>query len=171
MSELRTYSEVHRPIGFEGIIDVNGQVRQIRNVLTKRLKQHFLFVGPAGSGKTTTAWAVAREFIEINMSKSARMMMTNIDDAILYINASDEKGIDTVRNKIKPVVTIAGINVIILDEFDAILKTSQHALRGIMEDAEKMKSPKLFIFTGNYVDRIINPIISRCGGQAYLFPR
>ena len=104
------------------------------------------------------------------LSNAAKMQMTNIDDAILHINASDEKGIDTVRSKIKPVITIAGINVIILDEFDAILKASQHALRGIMEDAEKMKSPKLFVITANYVNKIIDPIISRCGGQAYLFP-
>lgn len=169
-NKLRTFTEAYRPKKLEDIIDVKGNISKIQSILRNHVKQHFLLIGPAGTGKTTAAWAIAREFVERNLSQGAKTMGANIDDHIVYLNASDV-GIDTVRSTVKPGVAISGVNVFILDEFDGISKASQHALRPIMEEAEQKVSPKLFILTGNYVNKIIDPIISRCGGEAYVFPK
>lgn len=166
--KLSTLTEKYRENDIHKIIDVNGQVKRIIGILQKRVKRHFLLVGPAGTGKTTAAYAIAFKFIELNQSKASAMQMSNPLDAIEYINASKE-GIDAVRKKVQPLVDIGGINVIILDEFDGISKSAQHALRSIMEEAEQKASPKLIILTGNYVNKIIDPIISRCGGEAFYF--
>jgi len=107
---------------------------------------HLLFYGKAGTGKTTLA----------------KIIVKNIECDYLYINASDERNIDTVRDKVKTFASSVGfkpLKVIILDESDYLTPVSQAALRNLMETFSKYTR---FILTCNYVERIIDPIQSRC---------
>ena len=107
---------------------------------------HLLLYGRAGTGKTTLA----------------KLLVNNIDCDYLYINASDENSVDTVRNKVRSFASTIGfkdMKVIILDECDYITPNAQAALRNLMETFSKHTR---FILTCNYVERIIDPIQSRC---------
>ena len=107
---------------------------------------HLLLYGKAGTGKTTLA----------------KLLVNNIDCDYLYINASDENNVDTVRTKVKNFASTIGfkdMKVIILDECDYITPNAQAALRNLMETFSKHCR---FILTCNYVERIIDPIQSRC---------
>ena len=110
---------------------------------------HLLLYGRAGTGKTTLA----------------KIIVKNIDCDYLYVNASDENKIDDVRNKIKTFAASVGfkdLKVVILDECDYLTPNAQAALRNLMETFSKHCR---FILTCNYVERIIDPIQSRC--QSY----
>jgi|TARA_R110000824_G_scaffold344_14_gene2577 replication factor C small subunit len=110
---------------------------------------HLLFYGKAGTGKTTLA----------------KIIVKNIECDYLYLNASDERNIDTVRDKIKVFASSVGfkpLKVVILDESDYLTPISQAALRNVMETFSQHTR---FILTCNYVERIIDPIQSRC--QSY----
>jgi DNA polymerase III delta prime subunit len=107
---------------------------------------HLLLYGKAGTGKTTLA----------------KILVKNIECDYLYINASDENNVDTVRTKVKNFASTIGfkdMKVIILDECDYITPNAQAALRNLMETFSKHCR---FILTCNYVERIIDPIQSRC---------
>jgi len=107
---------------------------------------HLLLYGKAGTGKTTLA----------------KILVKNIECDYLYINASDENNVDTVRNKVKNFASTMGFKeykVIILDECDYITPNAQAALRNLMETFSKHCR---FILTCNFVERIIDPIQSRC---------
>jgi DNA polymerase III delta prime subunit len=107
---------------------------------------HLLLYGKAGTGKTTLA----------------KLLVKNIECDYLYINASDENSVDTVRNKVRQFASTVGfkdLKVIILDECDYITPNAQAALRNLMETFSKHCR---FILTCNYVERIIDPIQSRC---------
>ena len=107
---------------------------------------HLLLYGRAGTGKTTLA----------------KIVVKNIDCDFMYINASDENKVDDVRNKIKTFASSVGfrdLKVIILDECDYLTPNAQAALRNLMETFSKHCR---FILTCNYVERIIDPIQSRC---------
>ena len=107
---------------------------------------HLLLYGKAGTGKTTLA----------------KILVNNIDSDYLYINASDENNVDTVRNKVKNFASTMGFKdykIIILDECDYITPNAQAALRNLMETFSKHCR---FILTCNFVERIIDPIQSRC---------
>ncbi len=107
---------------------------------------HLLLYGKAGTGKTTLA----------------KILVNNIECDYLYINASDENSVDTVRNKVRQFASTVGfkdLKVIILDECDYITPNAQAALRNLMETFSKHCR---FILTCNYVERIIDPIQSRC---------
>jgi len=107
---------------------------------------HLLLFGRAGTGKTTLA----------------KLLINNIDCDYLYINASDENSVDVVREKVKNFASTLGfkdMKVIILDECDYITPNAQAALRNLMETFSKNCR---FILTCNYVERIIDPIQSRC---------
>ena len=107
---------------------------------------HLLLYGKAGTGKTTLA----------------KLLVNNIDCDYLYINASDENNVDTVRTKVKNFASTIGfkdMKVIILDECDYITPNAQAALRNLMETFSKHCR---FILTCNFVERIIDPIQSRC---------
>jgi len=107
---------------------------------------HLLLYGRAGTGKTTLA----------------KIITKNIDCDYLYINASDENKVDDVRNKVKTFASSVGfkdLKVLILDECDYLTPNAQAALRNLMETFSKHCR---FILTCNYVERIIDPIQSRC---------
>ena len=107
---------------------------------------HLLLFGKAGTGKTTLA----------------KLLVKNIECDYLYINASDENSVDTVRNKVRQFASTVGfkdLKIIILDECDYITPNAQAALRNLMETFSKHCR---FILTCNFVERIIDPIQSRC---------
>jgi replication factor C small subunit len=107
---------------------------------------HLLFYGKAGTGKTTLA----------------KLITKNIKCDLMYINASDERGIDTIRDKIVDFASVNSFNplkVVILDEADYITSQAQAALRNVMET---YSAKTRFILTANYAERIIDPLKSRC---------
>jgi replication factor C small subunit len=107
---------------------------------------HLLFFGKAGTGKTTLA----------------KLIVNSINCDHIIINASDENNVDTVRNKVKGFASTVGfkdMKVVILDEFDYMTPNAQAILRNLMETFSKHCR---FILTCNYVEKVIDPIQSRC---------
>jgi replication factor C small subunit len=114
---------------------------------------HLIFAGPPGTGKTTAALALSRDFLG-----------TLHSDAILELNASDERGINVVRNQIKNFANKKGLSnipfkIMLLDESDSMTREAQNAMRRTME---KYTRKCRFILICNYSSRIIEPIQSRC---------
>ena len=138
--------EKYRPTVLQDYVG-NEQVKEtIQKYLDQNDIQNFIFYGPAGTGKTTLA----------------KLIVKNLDCDYLYINASDENGIDTIREKVKGFASAAswnGIKVVILDEADFITINGQAALRNVIETFSRSTR---FILTCNFVERIIDPIQSRC---------
>tara|TARA_B110000459_G_scaffold164622_1_gene181912 strand:- start:494 stop:1441 length:948 start_codon:yes stop_codon:yes gene_type:complete len=107
---------------------------------------HLLFFGKAGTGKTTLA----------------KLIVNSIKCDYIIINASDENNVDTVRNKVKGFASTVGfkdMKIVILDEFDYMTPNAQAILRNLMETFSRHCR---FILTCNYVEKVINPIQSRC---------
>jgi len=122
----------------------------IKNVVSKYLEQNdiqnLIFYGPAGTGKTTLA----------------KLITKNLDCDSLYINASDERGIETIRDKVQSFASVASfkpLKVVILDEADFLTIQAQASLRNIIETFSRTTR---FIMTCNFVERIIDPLQSRC---------
>ncbi|NCN64646.1 MAG: replication factor C small subunit [Candidatus Altiarchaeum hamiconexum] len=146
------WTEKYRP---KFLKDVIGQ-EKITERMTAYIKDknipHLLFAGPAGTGKTTTALCLAREFFG-----------ENFKDGFLELNASDERGIDVVRGKIKEFARtmpiIMDFKLIFLDEADALTNDAQQAMRRTMEQYTKTCR---FILSCNYSSKIMDPIQSRC---------
>ena len=114
--------------------------------ITKNDIPHLLLHGKAGTGKTTLA----------------KLITSNINCDMMYINASDENGIDTIRDKVKSFAstsTFQPLKVVILDESDYLTINAQASLRNIIET---FSAKTRFILTCNYVERIIEPLQSRC---------
>ncbi|MDB4342826.1 AAA family ATPase [bacterium] len=106
---------------------------------------HILLYGPAGTGKTT----------------AAKLIVANLDCDHIYINCSDENGIETIREKVKSfasAATFRALKVVIMDEADFLTINAQAALRNVIEAFSKTTR---FVFTCNYVERVIDPIQSR----------
>ena len=141
--------EKYRPKDLSTYVGNEHLKEKVKAYLESEDVPHLLLYGKAGTGKTTLA----------------KIVVNNIDCDYMYINASDENKVDDVRNKIKTFASSVGfksLKVIILDECDYLTPNAQAALRNLMETFSKHCR---FILTCNYVERIIDPIQSRC--QSY----
>ena len=146
MKEHTLFVEKYRPDTLENYIGNEHLKSKVEHYLETGDLPHLLLFGKAGTGKTTLA----------------KILVKNIECDYLYINASDENNVDTVRNKVKQFASTVGfkdMKVIILDECDYITPPAQAALRNLMETFSKHCR---FILTCNFVERIIDPIQSRC---------
>jgi replication factor C small subunit len=146
MKENTLYVERFRPTELKYYVGNERVKDTIQTYIDQGDIQNFIFYGPAGTGKTTLA----------------KIIVKNLDCDYLYINASDENGIDTIREKVKGFASAAswkGIKVVILDEADFITIQGQAALRNVIETFSRSTR---FILTCNFIERIIDPLQSRC---------
>ena len=144
--ENTLWVESFRPDTLEGYIGNEHIIEKVRIFINNGDVPHLLFYGTAGTGKTTLAKIIAN----------------SVDADVMYINASDENSVDAVRDKIKRYASTVGFRrwkIIILDEADYLTPNAQAALRNLMETYSKTTR---FILTCNYVEKIIDPIQSRC---------
>ncbi len=145
--------EKYRPKSLDEIVGQEEIVERLKSYVATKSMPHLLFAGPAGTGKTTSAIALARELFGDNWRMSFH-----------ELNASDERGINIVRTKIKEYARTAapndvGFKIIFLDEADALTPDAQAALRRTME---RYSRTCRFILSCNYSSKIIEPIQSRC---------
>jgi len=139
-------NEKYRPNNLENYVGNATLKASIDKQLKQNDIQNYLFYGPAGCGKTTLA----------------KLIINNLDCDSLYINASDERGIETIRDKVvgfSSVASIKPLKVVILDEADFLTIQAQASLRNVIETFSRTTR---FILTCNFVERIIDPIQSRC---------
>ncbi len=144
--ENSLWCEAYRPQNLDTYVGNENTKAKIQTMIDQQDIPHLLLAGRAGTGKTTLA----------------KLLVNNIECDSLFINASDENSIETIRNKIKGFVTTMGftsLKIVILDEADYITPNGQAALRNLMETFSKHAR---FILTCNFQERIIDPIISRC---------
>ncbi|MGC8606433.1 MAG: replication factor C small subunit [Vulcanisaeta sp.] len=152
MAEL-IWVEKYRPSRIDDIIDQEEVKERVKQLLKTGNMPHMLFYGPPGTGKTTMALAIARELYGDAWREN-----------VLELNASDERGITTIRERVKEFARTAPMGkapykLIILDEADNMTSDAQQALRRMMEMYANVTR---FILIANYVSRIIDPIQSRC---------
>lgn len=143
--EHSIWTEKYRPDTLTGYIGNDVVRAKIEQYIQTQDIPHLLFYGTAGTGKTT----------------AAKILVKNIECDYMFINASDERGIDTVRDKIKGFAATVGfkpLKIVVLDEADFLGREAQPALRNLME---AYSATTRFILTANYVERIIDPLISR----------
>jgi replication factor C small subunit len=138
--------EKYRPNKLENYVGNENIKKSISSYLKQNDIQNLIFYGPAGTGKTTLA----------------KIIIKNLDCDSLYINASDERGIETIRDKVQSFASVASfkpIKIVILDEADFLTIQAQASLRNIIETFSRTTR---FIMTCNFVERIIDPLQSRC---------
>ncbi|KZX17016.1 DNA polymerase III subunit tau [Methanobrevibacter cuticularis] len=144
--------EKYRPQKLEDVVGQQHIVDLLENYVNEKSMPNLMFTGPAGVGKTTTALALVKSILGEYWHQN-----------FLELNASDARGIETVRTKIKNFCRLkpvgAPFRIIFLDEVDNMTKDAQHALRREMEMYTRTAS---FILSCNYSSRIIDPIQSRC---------
>lgn len=151
--ELQLWTELYRPKTFS---DIKGQekiVERVKAFVKSKNLPHMLFSGPAGVGKTTLALITAQELYGEHWRQN-----------ILDLNASDERGIDVVRVKVKDFARTKAMGtdlpkIVYLDESDSLTKEAQQALRRTMENFSRTAR---FILSCNFSSKIIDPIQSRC---------
>jgi len=146
MKQHTLWIEKYRSQTLEQYIGNDAIKARIADCIAKNDIPHFIFAGSAGTGKTTLA----------------KLIVKNIQCDYLYINASDENGIDTIRDKVKGFASTASfqpIKIVILDEADFLTQPAQAALRNLIEEYSAYTR---FILTCNYVERLIEPLQSRC---------
>ena len=146
MAEHSLWVERYRPTQLENYVGNEHLKAKVERYIKSNDVPHLLLYGRAGTGKTTLA----------------KLIVKNIECDYLYINASDENSVDTVRNKVRQFGSTIGfkdMKVIVLDECDYITPNAQAALRNLMETFSKHCR---FILTCNFVERIIDPLQSRC---------
>ena len=138
--------EKYRPSKLENYVGNENIKKSISKYLEQNDILNLIFYGPAGTGKTTLA----------------KLCVQNLDCDHLYINASDERGIETIRDKVQGFASVASfkpLKVVILDEADFLTIQAQASLRNIIETFSRTTR---FIMTCNFVERIIDPLQSRC---------
>ena len=146
MKQHTLWIEKYRSQTLEQYIGNDAIKARIADCIAKNDIPHFIFAGSAGTGKTTLA----------------KLIVKNIQCDYLYINASDENGIDTIRDKVKGFASTASfqpLKIVILDEADFLTQPAQAALRNLIEEYAAYTR---FILTCNYVERLIEPLQSRC---------
>ncbi|MEA3329538.1 MAG: replication factor C small subunit [Nanoarchaeota archaeon] len=147
------WTEKYRPKKFEEIVGQDDIVKRIKSLTNAMNIPHLLFAGPAGVGKSTLALVVVKDLFGEQWKEN-----------YLELNASDERGIDVVREKVKDFARTKALSkvpfkVIFLDEADALTNEAQNALRRTMEN---YTANCRFILSCNYSSKIIDPIQSRC---------
>ncbi len=153
MQREEIWTEKYRPRKLEEVAGQNAIINNLQSYVRRRNLPHLIFSGPAGVGKTAAAVAMARELYGDTWAEN-----------FTELNASDERGIEVVRNKIKNFARTmpigdAAFKIIFLDEADALTDAAQSALRRTME---RYSGTCRFILSCNYSYKIIEPIQSRC---------
>ena len=146
MVDNSLWVEKYRPIKLDDYVGNEHLKEKVSGYIESEDVPHLLLFGRAGSGKTTLA----------------KLIVKSIECDYMIINASDENNVDTVRNKVKNFASSQGFKkykIVILDEFDYMTPNAQAILRNLMETFSKHCR---FILTCNYVEKIIDPIQSRC---------
>jgi replication factor C small subunit len=146
MKQHTLWIEKYRSETLEQYIGNDAIKSRIADCIAKNDIPHLIFAGSAGTGKTTLA----------------KLIVKNIQCDYLYLNASDENGIDVIRDKVKGFAstsTFKPLKVVILDEADFLTQPAQAALRNLIEE---YSITTRFVLTCNYVERLIEPLQSRC---------
>ena len=147
------WTEKYRPTKFEEVVGQDETIKRVKALTNSTNIPHLLFAGPAGTGKSTLALIVVKDLFEDSWREN-----------YLELNASDERGINIIREKVKNFARTKSVGnvpfkVIFLDEADALTPEAQQALRRTMEN---YTSTCRFILSCNYSSKIIDPIQSRC---------
>lgn len=140
-------TEKHRPKNLDEIKGQPEVVESIKRMLKRDDLPHMLFLGPPGCGKTSMAECITRSLFGENWR-----------NYYIELNASDERGIDTIRDTVKRIARMKGRRILFLDEADNMTTDAQQALRRIMEKT----TGTIFILSGNMEHKIIDAIKSRC---------
>jgi len=139
-------NEKYRPITLDKFVGNENLKKSLSKYLEQNDILNLIFYGPSGTGKTTLA----------------KLIVNNLECDYLYINASDERGIETIRDKVQgfaSTISFEPIKVVILDEADFLTIQAQASLRNIIETFSRTTR---FIMTCNFIERIIDPLQSRC---------